>query len=65
MFSGVLGLALVVAGAGALYSLRGTPAGPHRLLKSPAVETAVALGIVLLIVFGGMLVVYGFVSALI
>lgn len=64
MFSGMLGLVLVVAGGAALYSLRGTPAGPHRLLKSESLQTTVTLGIVLLIVFGGMLVVYGFVSAL-
>jgi len=62
MFSAILGLALFSCGVGALFSLRGTPAGPHRLLSSPALEEAVTLSIVLLIVFGTMLVVYGFMS---
>lgn len=64
MFGGVLGLLLLATGAGALYSLRGDAAGPHALLKSESLQTAVTLGIVLLIVFGVVLLTYGFMSFL-
>ena len=65
MFTGVLGLALFAGGVGTLFALRGTPAGPHRLLTSSIIEEIVTLGIVLLVVCGAMLMVYGFVSRLV
>lgn len=63
MFSGIFGLALFVAGAGALFSLRGTAAGPHKLLRSPLVEEFATLAIVLVVVFGVMLIAYGVFSS--
>jgi len=63
MLSAVFGLALVAGGVGTLFSLRGTPAGPHRLLKSETIETIVTLAIVLTVVFGVMLLVYGAMSS--
>ena len=64
MFSAILGLALFAGGAGALFSLRGTAAGPHRLLRSAVVEEVVTLSIVLLVVSGSMLLVYGLIGGL-
>jgi hypothetical protein len=63
MLSAVFGLALVAGGVGTLFSLRGTPAGPHRLLKTQTIETIVTLCIVLMVVFGVMLLAYGLISS--
>jgi hypothetical protein len=64
MSSAILGLALFAGGAGALFSLRGTRAGPHRLLRSSLVEEVVTLSIVLLVVSGTMLITYGLIGGL-
>jgi hypothetical protein len=64
MFSAILGFALFAAGTGTLFSLRGTAAGPHPLLRSFALQEAVTLSIVLLVVSGSMLIVYGLIGGL-
>ncbi len=63
MFSAVLGVAPFAGGAGALFLFEERPAGPHRLLRSATVEEFVTLTIVLLVVSGSMLMVYGLVAA--
>ena len=62
MLFAVMGTAISVLGIWLIFALRPTETGPHRALMWPMADMLVPVGVVMLMILGPMLVVYGLVG---